>query len=80
VNRSDCYTSPCAWIDVSASGFSPNRNVTVVCSSSRETAFWTYTLATDGSGNASGAGCYYGYPGDSVWVDVDGVRSNIITW
>lgn len=80
VNRSDCYTSPCAWIEVTASGFSPNRNVNVVCSSSRETAFWTYTLTTDGSGNASGSGCYYGYPGDSVWVDVDGVRSNVITW
>ncbi|MFT3852341.1 MAG: Ig-like domain-containing protein [Ilumatobacteraceae bacterium] len=78
-----CTHSSCRWIDISASGFSPNTSYTYTCNASNIGVFSTGTMTTNGSGNGSRTSpisCYYGFPGQQVWVVLGGVRSNTINW
>ena len=43
-----------------------------------ENGFGGYTH-NGGSGSTSNS-CYYGWPGRTAWVVVDGVRSNDVAW
>ncbi len=75
VNVSDCNTSACARIVVQPNNMSPTYNVE--CWSSLDTSGPFYTYSTNAGQSAV---CYFGYSGRDVWVVVNGVGSNHITW
>ncbi len=78
-----CSNSSCRWINIAATGFAPNTSYNWHCYASNGAFGNGGTLTTDGNGRAStGApvSCYYGFPGEQVWVIFGGVRSNTITW
>jgi hypothetical protein len=79
VNRPDCTTSSCAWIQVNVSNAPPNAALTVECWDSSGKWF-TYAMTSDGSGSGSSQGCYYGWVGQPVWVVVSGTESNHLIW
>jgi surface antigen len=76
--RSGCASAACKMMVVSFGNFSPGPH-TVTCRASHgdEGGWISYTRS--GSSD-SYAYCYYGYTGRSVWVTVDGVRSNTVVW
>lgn len=79
VGQPGCTHESCAWISVSISNFRPNASLPLRCHSSGG-AFWDAVIRSDGNGNGSARPCYWGFPGQRVWVEVDGVRSNEIVW
>lgn len=79
VNRADCNTSGCAMVHVTLRHFAPNTGYSTQCRNNSG-VFWTYTIRTDGAGNADNETCYYGLTGTPVWVVSGGHESNRITW
>jgi hypothetical protein len=80
-----CSNSSCRWLDIGLSNFTPNTTYSVQCDSSSAGTFYTVKMTTDGNGNAHSTGtnpktCFFGYPGQQIWVTVNGTRSNTITW
>lgn len=75
-NWPDCSTSPCRRVRVDLTNFAPGER-TVVCWGSYQGWSRYYTYRT--TSNSSEV-CYFGYPGDQVYVVVDGVQSNTIIW
>lgn len=76
-----CNVSTCAYLAVQLSAFSPNTLTHIECWSELDSVpFASYNVTTDGSGNSSSQVCYFGYPGKSVWVVVNGTQSNHVTW
>lgn len=73
-----CSTSACRYLQVSFANFSSGTH-TIKCRASGgdEGGFYSYTKS--GASNTSSV-CYYGFAGRSVWVTVDSVESNKITW
>ena len=82
-----CSTDPCKHFVIQLEGFAPGV-YTVECWSGQapgrrwypenagDVGRWTWPrseLWTTG-------GCYWGYPGETVWVVVDGVKSNEVIW
>ena len=78
VSNASCNSSACAYINVSWANFSGGGH-SVVCRASNgdEGGFAPHTVQ---GGSGSEAYCYYGWPGRSVWVTIDGVSSNTIGW
>ncbi|WP_028063120.1 CHAP domain-containing protein [Solirubrobacter soli] len=76
--RSGCSSAACKMMVVSFGNFSPGPH-TVTCRAGNgdEGGWISYTRS--GSSD-SYAYCYYGYPGRSVWVTVDGIGSNTVVW
>jgi hypothetical protein len=75
---SGCSSSYCRFMVVSFNNFSSgSHSITCRASNGDEGGFYTYTRS--GPSNTS-AYCYYGFPGRTVWVTVDGISSNKITW
>jgi hypothetical protein len=78
-----CSSSLCAYMTVRLRNFPANATLGVDCRSSRFGSNWcddpSYSIRTDGAGNADSRFYYYGYC-DDVWVLVNGVRSNTIRW
>ena len=72
--RSGCTSSACAYLVASYSNFGGGSHQ-IVCHASNAPAFYAYTTASNPT-----SACYYGYPGQTVWVTVDGVESNRIRW
>lgn len=79
----DCSTDPCKHLVIELDGFSPGY-YTVECWSSMNPSLhwnhkdprrWKWPSALWQAG-----GCYFGYPGATVWVVVDGVKSNEVIW
>jgi hypothetical protein len=66
---------------VTLSSFPANSNVTVTCHDSVDPAgFYTFTMRTDGAGNAFvNNQCYSGDHPDH-WVYANGYRSNTVSW
>jgi hypothetical protein len=58
---------------VSLSGFAAGRH-DVTCHSDHDGAFGNYTTSADTS-----TGCRYSHPHDTLWVVVDGIRSNTVS-
>jgi len=73
-----CTSSACAYVTVTLSGFGGGSHI-VSCSSDDPyppgSPWYTYTTSSTVSNV-----CVYGYPGYDVWVNVDGVESNHLTW
>lgn len=77
VNVSGCKSSACAYMTVSFANFGGGSH-TVTCYSDYPPptgAFYQYTTSSTTSNV-----CVYGYAGTHVWVKVDGVESNHLTW
>lgn len=73
-----CTTSACRFLQVNFENFD-GGNHTIVCRASNGDEGGWYLYTRSGSSNSS-AVCYYGFPGRSVWVTVDGLESNHVTW
>jgi hypothetical protein len=79
-----CSAAPCKRIDAAMTGFTPGRTYTV--------EFWTthggsgmyrtWQITMDGNGDFNGApgNRAFGYPREQLWLKVDGVESNHVTW
>jgi surface antigen len=77
LNVSGCSSSACALITVKLSNFGSGSH-TVTCYSDYPPptgAYYQYTTSSTTSNV-----CVYGYAGTHVWVKVDGVESNHLTW
>jgi uncharacterized membrane protein YgcG len=66
---------------VTLNGFAANSTVSITCYDSVSTGgFYTFSLSTDGSGNASTASYCYSGDGPEHWVVAGGVESNHVSW
>ncbi|MFJ6651584.1 Ig-like domain-containing protein [Microbacterium sp. NPDC091313] len=78
--QDNCSSSSCAYLVVNTQDF-PAGNYQVYCYSSRDGQFAggrSWDLPRNGS---TQMGCYYGYPGDEVWVRIQGYGdSDKFTW
>jgi chitodextrinase len=77
VNVSGCSSSACAYMTVKLSNFGGGSH-TVTCYADYPPptgSFYSYTTSSTTSNV-----CVYGYAGTHVWVKVDGVESNHLTW
>ena len=70
----NCTEIDCRWLVVSLQNFGPGEH-RVECHNSPGGRWWTYYTSSSVSQE-----CIMGYPGRSVWVIVDGVPSNRVTW
>jgi hypothetical protein len=78
VNYPDCNTAPCRRLNVHFEYFS-DGNHEIKCRATNGGEGGYYTYYRSGTADDSSA-CYYGFPGQTVWVSVDGVESNRIGW
>lgn len=76
LNKKDCTSAACRWLDVNLTAL-PSGSHEVACWSSRDTSapWWRANFS-----GRSVSPCYFGYPGEQVWVTVDGIPSNRVTW
>lgn len=66
---------------ISLTGFAADANVSVTCYDSVSTnGFYSFSLRTNGSGNASTSSECYSGDGPEHWVVANGVASNHVTW
>ncbi|MEZ5340420.1 MAG: fibronectin type III domain-containing protein [Acidimicrobiales bacterium] len=75
-----CNSGDCQRIQVTGGNYTPNTTITVVCHASNGAAFTSYSTAVDGTGAINASGCFFGYPGETVWVVAGGVTSPSIVW
>jgi hypothetical protein len=78
-----CTNSSCRWVNFTATGFAPNTSYNWQCHASNGAFGSGGSVTTDGNGRVSRGApvtCYYGFPGQQVWVIFGGVRSNTINW
>ena len=76
--RPGCSSSACAFLTVSFANFSgASHSITCRASNGDEGGYYTYSRS--GPADTSSY-CYYGFPGATVWVTVDGVSSNQVVW
>ncbi|MCP4083831.1 MAG: tandem-95 repeat protein [Actinomycetia bacterium] len=77
-----CSHPSCAWVDISISNMPANSTIAATCESSTgaPSAFKSFAITTDGNGNGSATPCFFGFPGEQLWVVVNGTRSNTIPW
>ena len=76
VGQPGCSHSSCAFIVVNLANFGGgSHHVTCHASNGDEGGYYAYDTSS-----SSSAVCYYGYPGRTVWVYVDGVRSHDLVW
>jgi len=73
-----CRSIYCRYIVVKFKNFSSGKH-SIKCRASHGSEGGYYTYTRSGSSNTS-AYCYYGFPGHTVWVTVDGVKSNKVVW
>ena len=66
---------------ITLSGFPSNASVSITCYDSVSTSgFYTFSLTTDGSGNAFTQSYCSSGDGPEHWVTADGVESNQVAW
>ncbi|MEI6403887.1 MAG: LamG domain-containing protein [Actinomycetota bacterium] len=71
-----CSVSACRFLTISYANFGPgSHTVTSNASTPGDSPFYTYVTS-----NNPTTVCYYGFSNRQVWVTVDGVQSNIVTW
>jgi hypothetical protein len=73
-----CKSVYCRYIVVTFKNFSSGSH-SIKCRASHGSENGYYTYTRSGTSNTS-AYCYYGFPGHTVWVTVDGTSSNKIGW
>ena len=77
VNVSGCSSSACAYVTVNLSNFGSGSH-TVTCYADYPPPTGSYYQYTTSSTTSNV--CVYGYAGTHVWVKVDGIESNHLTW
>lgn len=77
VSVSGCSSSACAYVTVKLSNFGSGSH-TVTCYADYPPPTGSYYSYTTSSSTSNV--CVYGYAGTHVWVKVDGVESNHLTW
>ncbi len=79
-----CTHSSCRWLNITATGFAAEHHVQLhVQREQHRGVLPRGSATTDGNGRFSAGSpvtCYFGFPGEQVWVIFGGVRSNTITW
>lgn len=80
VGQPNCTHSSCGYLTLTTRDFTPGT-YRLYCNSSRD-GEWTsgknYDLPANGTIQLT---CYYGYPGDQVWVRIDGYgAADRVTW
>lgn len=76
----NCKAPNCAQVNVTVKGMTANTSYSVRLSSGSTTNVQTENLTTDASGNAEYDNLDYDTLGQTVWVTVDGMQSNVLTW
>jgi hypothetical protein len=81
----DCVGSACRYVRVAISSGAPNATYRIDYKSNRDSGTWlSFTLSTDGAGNAAVTRGYWGYGGNEVWAIASGpdgsFESNHIPW
>ena len=71
-----CRSAHCRFMVVSLHGFDSGLHRVECWSTLKGTPFVSFSTTVW----PMTRGCYYGYPGEQVWVTVDGVQSNKVTW
>ena len=80
--KTGCSTAPCRHLRIEfGEGFAPGP-LSVECWSSRDPAapWYSGTWQWPSSSLWTEGGCWFGYPGEQVWVVVDGIKSNVVVW
>lgn len=72
MRNASCSSSSCAYLAVSTTGIGAAATVTCYASGSPYVSYAT--------SNGAFSQCYYGFPGRTVFVVVNGVRSNNLVW
>lgn len=67
----NCGSASCAFFRVTTQNFSAGTH-TVTCQSQRGTLGSPHSVDLPANGKADLNWCYYGYPGENVWVTIDG--------
>ena len=83
VSTPSCSTSSCAYVFVDAEGLSPGATYEVDCFSRERGQFDTgnsTVRATDAGTVYGDLSCYFGYPGEHVYVTLGSHRSDTYTW
>ncbi|TCO44278.1 fibronectin type III domain-containing protein [Actinocrispum wychmicini] len=75
----NCRAPNCARVDANGVGFTPGPH-DIRLSSSSNTNVQTETVDVRADGSWSYSELDYDVPGQTVWITVDGVQSNKITW
>jgi hypothetical protein len=71
-----CWLPACDWINMTLSNF-PSGSHTITCNTSRRAPYHTF----DSLLSVLTRSCFmFGNDAEQVWVTVDGVQSNTITW
>lgn len=73
-----CASVYCRFLVVKFENFSGGGH-SIKCRASHGSEGGYYTYTRSGKSNTSSY-CYYGFPGHTVWVTVDGVKSNKVVW
>ena len=76
----ECESVHCRHLEITLSG-APAGNYTIECWSSLDDEPWySGSWHWPSSSLWSAGGCWYGNPGQRVWVVVNGEMSNVVTW
>lgn len=73
---SRCGDASCAWVVVTVSNMSGPYTVTMY----DNLDYWGPSGCSYPTSSTTSQGCVFGYPGLQIYVTVNGVQSNILTW
>jgi len=76
-----CWTSPCAYVTVTGTGFAPDPTYTVELHDTYGTdPLPAKQVTTDSSGNFAASPWIFGYPGYQVSCSIGRYHSDALTW
>jgi hypothetical protein len=76
----NCKAPDCADVNATMTGFTPNTTYSITLASSSNPDVQTESFTTDTNGNGEHDTLDYDVPGETVWIVVNGVKSNQIVW
>jgi hypothetical protein len=79
-DQPNCSAPACRFVDVTLRGFPPGDTVVVECHGAVQGPFGATDVLIGPHGTATDVACYFGYPGETFWVEAGGVSSATTTW
>jgi hypothetical protein len=76
----NCKAPDCAQVDATMTGFAPNQTYQITLASDSNNTVATESFTTDANGAGEHDQLDYDSPGQTVWVVVNGIKSNTIRW
>jgi hypothetical protein len=76
----NCKAPSCANVNATMTGFAPNTTYSITLASNANPEVATETFTTDANGAGEHDQLDYDVPGMTVWIVVNGVKSNQIVW